>query len=140
MDFGEYGAWTSYRAIGEENAGAAAGAAEAAGLGTFWLGGSPRLETVRPLLEGSENLVIATSVVNIWSYDPADLAREFAALEADFPGRVCVGNLAERGCVVRPPASTSRSSPSAARPGCSSHRRRRSRRSSAAGSRRATWW
>lgn len=91
MDFGEYGAWTSYRAIGEENAGAAAAAAEAAGMGTFWLGGSPRLAQVRPLLEGSEKLVIATSVVNIWVYDPADLAREYAELEADFPGRVCVG-------------------------------------------------
>jgi probable F420-dependent oxidoreductase len=91
MDFGEYGAWTSYRAFGEENAGAAAAAAEAAGLGTFWLGGSPRMAEVRPLLEGSETLVIATSVVNIWSYDPADLAREYAELEADFPGRVCVG-------------------------------------------------
>lgn len=91
MNFGEYGAWTSYRAIGAEHAGAAAAAAEAAGLGTFWLGGSPRLAEVRGLLEGSEQLTIATSVVNIWAYDPADLAREYAALEADFPGRLCVG-------------------------------------------------
>src|SRR5215469_13112199 len=91
MDFGEYGAWTSFRAIGAENAGAAAAAAEAAGMGTFWLGGSPRLAEVRPLLEGSEKLVIGTSIVNIWGYDPADLAREYAELEADFPGRVCVG-------------------------------------------------
>jgi probable F420-dependent oxidoreductase len=91
MEIGEYGAWASYRAIREENAGAAAAAAEAAGLGTFWLGGSPRLAQVRPLLEGSEALVIATSVVNIWSYDAADLAREYSELEADFPGRVCVG-------------------------------------------------
>jgi probable F420-dependent oxidoreductase len=91
MDFGKFGAWTSYRAIGEENAGAAARAAEGAGLGTLWLGGSPRLTTVRPLLEGSEKLVVATSVVNIWSYEPADLVAEYAALEADFPGRVCVG-------------------------------------------------
>jgi probable F420-dependent oxidoreductase len=91
MNFGEYGAWTSFRAIGAENAGAAAAAAEAAGLGTFWLGGSPRLAEVRPLLEGSEELVIGTSVVNIWAYEPADLAREYSELEADFPGRVCVG-------------------------------------------------
>ena len=91
MNFGEYGAWTSYRAIGAESAGAAAAAAEAAGLGTFWLGGSPRLAEVRGLLEGSEKLTIATSVVNIWAYDPADLAREYTELEADFPGRVCVG-------------------------------------------------
>jgi probable F420-dependent oxidoreductase len=91
VDFGEYGAWTSFRPFGEENAGAASAAAEAAGLGTFWLGGSPRLAQVRRLLEGSEKLTIATSVVNIWAYDPADLAREYTELEADFPGRVCVG-------------------------------------------------
>jgi probable F420-dependent oxidoreductase len=91
MGFGDYGAWTSYQAIGEENAGDAAAAAEAAGLATFWLGGSPRLAQVRRLLEGSEKLTIATSVVNIWAYDPADLAREYTELEGDFPGRVCVG-------------------------------------------------
>jgi probable F420-dependent oxidoreductase len=90
MDFGDFGVWTSYRGIGEENA-AEAAAAAAAGFGAFWLGGSPRLTQVRPLLEGSEKLVIGTSIVNIWAYDPADLAREFAALEADFPGRLCVG-------------------------------------------------
>jgi probable F420-dependent oxidoreductase len=91
MDFGKYGAWTSYRRIGKDDAGEAARAVEAAGLGTLWMGGSPRLEEMRPLLEGSEKLVVGTSIVNIWAYDPADLVREFAALEADFPGRTCVG-------------------------------------------------
>jgi probable F420-dependent oxidoreductase len=91
MDFGDFGAWTSLRRIGAENAGEAARAAEAAGLGAIWIGGSPRLAEMRPLLEASERLVVAPSVVNIWSYDPADLVAEYAALEADFPGRVCVG-------------------------------------------------
>jgi probable F420-dependent oxidoreductase len=91
MDFGKLGVWTSYRRIGAENAAEAAAAVEAAGYGTFWLGGSPRLEEIRPLLEGSEELIVGTSVVNIWSYDPTDLALEYVALEADFPGRVCVG-------------------------------------------------
>lgn len=91
MDFGEYGAWSSYRRIGKENAGEAARAAEEAGLSAFWLGGSPRLEELRPLLEGSEKLAVGTSIVNIWSYEPADLVAEYAALEADFPGRFCVG-------------------------------------------------
>jgi probable F420-dependent oxidoreductase len=91
MDFGDYGAWTSYRRIGKENAAEAARAAEDAGLTAFWLGGSPRLEEARPLLEGSEKLLVGTSIVNIWAYDPGDLVREYAALEADFPGRVCVG-------------------------------------------------
>jgi probable F420-dependent oxidoreductase len=91
MDFGDYGAWTSYRRIGKVSPAEAARGAEDAGLTAFWLGGSPRLEEVRPLLEGSEKLLVGTSIVNIWAYDPADLAREYAALEADFPGRVCVG-------------------------------------------------
>ncbi len=91
MDFGDFGVWTSFRQIDEEQAAEAARAAEAAGYDSFWLGGSPRLEQVRGLLEGSGRLVVGTSIVNIWGYDPADLAREFAALEADFPGRVCVG-------------------------------------------------
>jgi probable F420-dependent oxidoreductase len=91
MDFGDYGAWTSYRRIGEVSPAEAARAAEDAGLTAFWLGGSPRLEEARPLLEGSEKLVVGTSIVNIWAYDPADLVREYASLEADFPGRVCVG-------------------------------------------------
>jgi probable F420-dependent oxidoreductase len=91
MDFGDFGVWTSFRRIGEENAAEAAAAAETAGFGTFWLGGSPRLTQVRPLLEGSEKLLIGTSIINIWGYDPADLAREYTELEADFPGRLCVG-------------------------------------------------
>jgi probable F420-dependent oxidoreductase len=91
MNFGDFGAWTSYRRIGEENAGEAARAVEAAGLGTLWIGGSPRLEEMRPLLEGSEKLLVGTSIVNIWGYDPTDLVAEYAALEADFPGRLCVG-------------------------------------------------
>src|ERR1700759_872375 len=91
MDFGEWGVWTSFRQIGEDNAGDAAAAAEGAGFPSFWLGGSPRLAQVRRPLEGSQKLLIGTSIVNIWGYDPADLAREYHELEADFPGRVCVG-------------------------------------------------
>jgi hypothetical protein len=41
MDLGTVGVWTTYRAIGEENAGEAAGLVERLGYGTFWLGGSP---------------------------------------------------------------------------------------------------
>jgi probable F420-dependent oxidoreductase len=91
MDFGDFGAWTSFNRVGAENAGAAARAVEDAGLGTIWIGGSPRLAEMRPLLESTEKIVVGTSIVNIWGYDPADLVAEYAALEADFPGRVCVG-------------------------------------------------
>jgi probable F420-dependent oxidoreductase len=91
MEFGEIGAWTSFRQIGEDGAAEAATVVEEAGYGTLWIGGSPRLAEMRPLLEASEKLIVGTSVVNIWGYDPADLVAEYHALEADFPGRTCVG-------------------------------------------------
>ena len=68
---GEFGVWTAYRLIGEENAGEAAALAESLGYGAFWLGGSPRLESVRPLLEAGERIAVATGIVNVWQYKPA---------------------------------------------------------------------
>ncbi len=91
MHLGKIGVWTSYRAIGEENAGEAAKLAEDLGFGAFWLGGSPRLPSVRPLLEATERLIIATGIVNVWNYEPATLAAEHAALTSEFPGRLLLG-------------------------------------------------
>jgi len=91
MELGTIGVWTTYRAIGEENAGEAARLVEDLGYGTFWLGGSPRLPSVRPLLEATERLVVATGIVNVWAYEPAQLAAEYATLARDFPERLLVG-------------------------------------------------
>jgi probable F420-dependent oxidoreductase len=46
---------------------------------------------VRPLLEATDGLTVGTSIVNVWAYDPAELAADYAALERDFPGRLMVG-------------------------------------------------
>jgi probable F420-dependent oxidoreductase len=91
VNLGTIGIWTTYHAIGEENAGEAARLAEDLGYGAFWLGGSPRLPSVRPLLEATENLVVATSIVNVWAYEPEQLAAEHATLARDFPQRLLVG-------------------------------------------------
>lgn len=91
MQLGTAGIWTTYRALGAENAPEAARLAEELGYGTFWLGGSPRLPDARPLLEATERLVVGTSIVNVWQYDPAELAAEHAALSAQFPGRLLLG-------------------------------------------------
>jgi probable F420-dependent oxidoreductase len=91
MDLGRFGVWTSYRAIGEENAAAAAALVEELGFGAMWLGGSPRLRTVRPLLEGVDRLVIATGIVNVWEYEPADLGEEYAELRPEYGDRLLVG-------------------------------------------------
>ena len=74
--------WTRSRSTRE-----AVALAQELGFGALWLGGSPRLPTLRPLLEATDRLVIATGIVNVWQYEPAELAAEFAELEADFPDR-----------------------------------------------------
>ena len=91
MELGEVGVWTSYRAIGEENAREAAKLAEDLGFGAFWLGGSPQLPSVRPLLEATERLIVATGIVNVWRYETARLAAEHAQLTREFPGRLLLG-------------------------------------------------
>jgi probable F420-dependent oxidoreductase len=91
MELGSFGVWTAYRAIGEENAGEAAALVSDLGFGTFWLGGSPRLSTVRPLLEAGGALTVATGIVNVWAYEPGDLAREYAELSPQFGDRLLVG-------------------------------------------------
>jgi probable F420-dependent oxidoreductase len=91
MDLGKLGIWTTWRRIGEDRAGEAAALVEQLGYGTFWLGGSPRLPSVRPLLEATERIVVATSIVNIWTYDPAQLAAEYAELARDFEDRLLIG-------------------------------------------------
>jgi probable F420-dependent oxidoreductase len=91
MELGTFGVWTAYRAIGEENGGEAATLVSDLGFGTFWLGGSPRLSTVRPLLEAVGALTVATGIVNVWAYEPGDLAREYAELSPQFGDRLLVG-------------------------------------------------
>jgi probable F420-dependent oxidoreductase len=88
---GEFGVWTTYRAIGEQNAGEAARLVEDLGFGTLWLGGSPQLRALRPLLEATDRLVVATGILNVWASEPERVASDFAELEARFPGRVLLG-------------------------------------------------
>ena len=102
MDLGRFGIWTAYRAIGEENAGEAARLIEELGFGTVWLGGSPQVPALRPLLAASERLVVATGILNVWASDPAQVAEDYAALDAEFPGRVLLGHR------YRPPGGAGR--------------------------------
>lgn len=91
MQLGDFGVWTSYRAIGQENAGEAARLAEDLGFGAFWLGGSPQLPALRPLLEATERIVAATGILNVWQSEPGRVADDFARLNDEFPGRVLLG-------------------------------------------------
>jgi probable F420-dependent oxidoreductase len=90
MNLTKYGVWIA-RSLSEPEYGEAASLVEDLGFGTLWLGGSPKLTKLRPMLEASDRLVIATGIVNIWQYEPAVLAQEFAQLDQAFPGRVLLG-------------------------------------------------
>lgn len=46
---------------------------------------------MRPLLEATERLIVATGIVNVWGYQPERLAAEHAELAAAFPGRLLTG-------------------------------------------------
>jgi probable F420-dependent oxidoreductase len=91
VQLGKIGVWTTYHAIGEENAGEAAKLVEDLGFSAFWLGGSPKLPTARPLLQSTSRLIVATGIVNVWQNEPAQLAAEHAALTEVFPGRLLLG-------------------------------------------------
>jgi probable F420-dependent oxidoreductase len=64
---------------------------EALGYGTLWVGGSPSLEQVRPFLERSNAITVATGILNVWMHEPADVAARRAQLTRDFPGRFLLG-------------------------------------------------
>ena len=91
MELGRFGVWTTYHAIGEENAGEAAKVVEDLGFGAFWLGGSPPVKATRPLLEGAGTLAVATGIVNVWATDPAIAAAEYHELAGEYSDRLLIG-------------------------------------------------
>ncbi len=90
MELTRFGVWIG-GALDADDYGAAAALAQRLGFGALWLGGSPRLLKLRAMLEATDTLVVATGIVNIWQYEPAELAGEFWILEREFPGRVLLG-------------------------------------------------
>src|SRR5215208_3040389 len=91
MNIGKIGVWTSYRPFGIDRAGEAAKLAEQLGYGAWWVGGSPDVPDVRPILEATTELTAATGILNVWSNDPAATAADDAAVREEHPGRFVLG-------------------------------------------------
>jgi probable F420-dependent oxidoreductase len=91
MEIGTIGVWTSYRPFGKERAGEAARLVEELGYGAWWVGGSPHVPDIRPILEATSTLVAATGILNVWRDQPRDTAAADAALRGEFPGRFMLG-------------------------------------------------
>ncbi|WP_019818867.1 LLM class F420-dependent oxidoreductase [Saccharomonospora saliphila] len=66
---------------------------ERLGYGTIWIGGSPPadLGIVDTLLDATENITVATGIVNMWSDDAASVARSYHRIVARHPGRFLLG-------------------------------------------------
>src|ERR1700746_2788835 len=75
-----------------------AAAIEGAGFTSVWVGGGnatpDALDRLRPLLAGSENLIVATGIANVWAWDPARLRAAAAALGGVFPDLFTLGRAA----------------------------------------------
>lgn len=91
MQLGRFGVWSTYRAIGQDRAAEAAALVEELGFDVFWLGGSPRLSDTDPLLRATRRLLVGTSIVNVWQYDPAQLADEHDRLTHTHGRRLLTG-------------------------------------------------
>ena len=66
---------------------------EALGYGAIWGGGSPPADLgwAQSVLQATENLKVATGIVNIWSSAAGPVAESFHRVEAAHPGRFLLG-------------------------------------------------
>jgi probable F420-dependent oxidoreductase len=89
LQLGKIGVW----AHGSNLSVPFARAIEKLGFGAVWIGGSPDgdLHLVDQLLEGTERLVVATGIVNIWQDDPRTVASSYHRITATFPDRFLLG-------------------------------------------------
>lgn len=89
QQFGKHGVWLTE---GSWTPGTAA-VAERLGYRTLWIGGSPPadLESVEGVLNETENVTVATGIVNIWKADPVETAASCLRIEDAHPGRFVLG-------------------------------------------------
>ncbi|MGE2718234.1 LLM class F420-dependent oxidoreductase [Mycolicibacterium celeriflavum] len=87
-NLGRYGVWTFGVPKPEQ-----AAEIEQLGYGALWIGGSPagNLEYVEPILERTENLQVATGIINVWSAPADEVADAYHRVEDAYPGRFLLG-------------------------------------------------
>jgi len=83
-----YGVWKGGPVTPEQ-----ARAIEDLGYGSVWIGGvfTSDLAYVEPLLNATENLTVASGIVNIWTSPVDEIAAAFHRIEAAYPGRFLLG-------------------------------------------------
>ncbi|MET8871121.1 LLM class F420-dependent oxidoreductase [Nocardia sp. NPDC004604] len=86
---GRFGVWRGYVGFTPQDA----RELEELGYGTLWLGSSPpaELPEIESLLDATESITVATSIVNIWTAPAKQVAESFHRIDARFPGRFLLG-------------------------------------------------
>lgn len=87
--FGRYGVWLR----GTEATPEFAVGAEEAGFPVLWIGGSPPddLAHEESLLAATEDLIVATGIVNIWTTDPETVSKSYHRINTRHPDRFVLG-------------------------------------------------
>lgn len=85
---GRFGVWT-FGVVKPEQA----VEIEKLGYGAVWIGGSPAgdLNYVEPILERTDNLQVATGIINVWTAPADEVAEAYHRVEGRYPGRFLLG-------------------------------------------------
>jgi alkanesulfonate monooxygenase SsuD/methylene tetrahydromethanopterin reductase-like flavin-dependent oxidoreductase (luciferase family) len=83
---GRFGIWRGERQITPE----LAARIEELGFGALWLGSaSGDLAAAEEFLAATTTLIVATGIVNMWQYEPHQVAASFQRVEERFPAGSC---------------------------------------------------
>jgi probable F420-dependent oxidoreductase len=88
---GRVGIWNRTVAEGSPESAEAAAELEELGFGAVWIGGSPPVSMAENVLVATSRLIVATSILNIWQHEPADVAAQANAANAKFGNRFLLG-------------------------------------------------
>lgn len=94
MDLAGVGVWSSQLRYGDPGEAAEAAAElEELGFAALWIPdvGGPVLDSVGTLLSSTNQVVIATGILNLWMHEPADVAASYASLTAEHGERFLLG-------------------------------------------------
>ncbi len=89
IQLGKYGLWRGWPGLDAQ----IAAEVEALGYGAIWIGGSPRgdLKIAESLLAATERIVVATSIVNMWSTPASEVGPSYRRLAEAYPDRFLLG-------------------------------------------------
>jgi len=92
-DIGRTGVWINPQAWQGTDLTGVAVELEDLGYGAFWLGGSPTADLVQveELLAATRTMVVGTSIFNVWTAEPDEVAESYRRVVAIYPERFILG-------------------------------------------------